>query len=117
MVAFVTSFTAATVTRPSAFNGTQLSARHATVTKARVSMAQTSPAVPFLPCPSKLDGSMAGDVGFDPLGFSDYFDVNFLREAELKHCKFTLLNQNVICLYIYHLVFTYVSNYFNCIFI
>ena len=29
-----------------------------------------SAAVPFLEAPAALDGSMAGDVGFDPFGFT-----------------------------------------------
>merc|ERR1712216_586168 len=40
-----------------------------------------SKAMPFLSQPEGLDGSMAGDVGFDPLGFSSYIDVKWLREA------------------------------------
>lgn len=27
----------------------------------------------------------AGDYGFDPIGFSDFIPLDFLREAELKH--------------------------------
>lgn len=27
----------------------------------------------------------AGDVGFDPVGFSSFIPIDFLREAELKH--------------------------------
>jgi len=34
---------------------------------------------------------MAGDVGFDPLGFSNYFDLKWLREAELKHGRICML--------------------------
>merc|ERR1712216_1035883 len=44
-----------------------------------------SESVPFLKQPTNLDGSLPGDVGFDPLGFSEVFDVKVLREAELKH--------------------------------
>ena len=40
---------------------------------------QTSEAIPFLDKPPALDGSLAGDVGFDPLGFSNYYDMNWLR--------------------------------------
>lgn len=32
-----------------------------------------SKSVPFLEQPSALDGTMAGDVGFDPIGFSSYW--------------------------------------------
>jgi len=31
------------------------------------------------------------DVGFDPFGFSNYIDLKFLREAEIKHCRITML--------------------------
>lgn len=50
-----------------------------------------SKAIPFLEAPPALDGSMIGDVGFDPLGFSNYIDLKFLREAEIKHCRVTML--------------------------
>lgn len=43
----------------------------------------------------QLDGSMAGDVGFDPLGLSEIdevgIDLYWLREAELKHCRLAML--------------------------
>ena len=44
-----------------------------------------SEALPFMPCPAACDGTMAGDVGFDPLGFTDWIDIRWLREAEIKH--------------------------------
>jgi light-harvesting complex I chlorophyll a/b binding protein 1 len=44
---------------------------------------------------SQLDGSMAGDVGFDPLGLSSIdevgIDLYWLREAEIKHCRLAML--------------------------
>jgi hypothetical protein len=40
---------------------------------------QYSEAVPFLEKPPMLDGKMAGDVGFDPLGFSNNYDMKWLR--------------------------------------
>jgi hypothetical protein len=55
------------------------------------SKAGKSKAMPFLSQPENLDGSMAGDVGFDPLGFSNYIDVKWLREAELKHGRICML--------------------------
>lgn len=87
MMAFVSGFTGAL--RPAAFNGAQLSPRSARPT-ARFSM-DASPSVPFMDRPANLDGSLAGDVGFDPLGFSNKFDVNFLREAEVKHGRICML--------------------------
>jgi len=57
--------------------------------------AEKSAALPFLNRPSLLDGSMAGDVGFDPLGLSNIDDVGidlyWLREAEIKHCRVAML--------------------------
>jgi len=46
--------------------------------------AEKSAAVPFLPNPKNCEGYV-GNVGFDPLGISDYFPTDYLREAELKH--------------------------------
>ena len=50
-----------------------------------------SESVPFLKQPTNLDGSLPGDVGFDPLGFSEVFDIKVLREAELKHGRIAML--------------------------
>ena len=50
-----------------------------------------SKAMPFLTQPPNLDGSMPGDVGFDPLGISTFLDVKWLREAELKHGRICML--------------------------
>jgi len=52
---------------------------------------QMSPSVPFLKTPEALDGTMAGDIGFDPLGFSSLTDLRFLREAEIKHGRVAML--------------------------
>jgi len=59
-------------------------------TPAKWSM-KVSQSMPFMQAPSALDGSMAGDVGFDPLGFSRAFDIKWLREAELKHGRICML--------------------------
>ena len=48
-------------------------------------------AIPFADPPASLPSDMVGYVGFDPLGFSTLFDINFLREAELKHCRVAML--------------------------
>jgi len=57
---------------------------------------ERSAALPFLKKPPALDGSMAGDVGFDPLGFSTTVtelggDLNYVREAELMHGRQAML--------------------------
>jgi len=45
-----------------------------------------SKSVPFMECPEKLDGSMVGDVGFDPMRISDTLpDLKWARAAEIKN--------------------------------
>ncbi|CAM9768601.1 unnamed protein product, partial [Chrysoparadoxa australica] len=78
-----------------------------------MSMPTRSKAIPFMPQPAKLDGTMVGDVGFDPLGLSAIdFDFStlivppaasqrnsdtkistlyWMREAELKHGRVAML--------------------------
>jgi hypothetical protein len=34
---------------------------------------------------------MAGDLGFDPLGFSSWVNLGFVQEAEIKHCRLAML--------------------------
>ena len=47
---------------------------------------------PMLLSPPALDGSFAGDVGFDPLGFSkDKESMYRMREAEIKHSRLAML--------------------------
>lgn len=50
-----------------------------------------SQAIPFLNNPPALDGSMAGDIGFDPLQISDLVPLAWSREAELKHARVCML--------------------------
>ena len=57
---------------------------------------ERSMALPFLKRPPALDGSMVGDVGFDPLGFTTTItelggDLNYVREAELMHGRQAML--------------------------
>mmetsp|Transcript_13806 Transcript_13806/g.37058 ORF Transcript_13806/g.37058 Transcript_13806/m.37058 type:complete len:211 (-) Transcript_13806:193-825(-) len=69
------------------------SSRSAAVSKRSASnvrmMAEMSRSVPFLPKPANTEGP--GNVDFDPLGFSDYYNIKFLREAELKHGRICML--------------------------
>jgi len=53
--------------------------------------AETSKSLPFLPKPQNLGGLVGGEAEFDPLGFSDTFDVKWLRESELKHGRVCML--------------------------
>lgn len=52
--------------------------------------AEKSEALPFLPKPQNLSGYV-GDVGFDPLRISEYFPMDYLREAEIKHGRICML--------------------------
>eukprot|EP00526_Cylindrotheca_closterium_P015933 CAMPEP_0113642848 /NCGR_PEP_ID=MMETSP0017_2-20120614/22513_1 /TAXON_ID=2856 /ORGANISM="Cylindrotheca closterium" /LENGTH=269 /DNA_ID=CAMNT_0000554299 /DNA_START=25 /DNA_END=834 /DNA_ORIENTATION=- /assembly_acc=CAM_ASM_000147 len=58
----------------------------------RPPLPSNSKAIPFLPRPEALDGSLVGDVGFDPLGFSKTKeDLWNNREAEIKHARLAML--------------------------
>lgn len=49
-----------------------------------------SKSMPFLTKPKNTAG-WVGDVGFDPLSFSENFDMKWLREAEIKHGRSAML--------------------------
>jgi hypothetical protein len=51
-----------------------------------------SQSLPFLKRPAALTGKLAGDVGFDPLGFAkDEAELMNLRQAEVKHARLAML--------------------------
>lgn len=51
-----------------------------------------SKSIPIMSRPQFLDGSLAGDVGFDPLGFvKSKEDLLKFREAEIKHARLAML--------------------------
>lgn len=52
---------------------------------------EMSVSVPFLKRPTNLDGTHAGDVGFDPLGLSEQFDLYTMMEAEVRHSRLAML--------------------------
>ncbi len=53
---------------------------------------EMSQSIPFMKRPMGLDGTMAGDFGFDPLGFAkDGERLEFYREAEMKHARLAML--------------------------
>jgi hypothetical protein len=63
----------------------------ASVSKASTALnAEMSKSLPFLTNPSNTDG-LIGSVGFDPLGFSDNFDIKWLQESEIKHGRVAML--------------------------
>ena len=59
-------------------------------------MSEKSAAFPFLPAPKNLDG-YARNLGFDPLGISDYFpaksdaQVADMKLKEVTHCRLAML--------------------------
>ncbi len=55
------------------------------------SRADRSPSIPFLPRPPALDGSMVGDVGFDPLGIATEANLARMREAEVRHGRLAMV--------------------------
>lgn len=53
---------------------------------------EKSRALPFLDRPEALDGTYAGDAGFDPLGLArNSEDLRLYREAEIKHARLAML--------------------------
>lgn len=63
---------------------------------ASIVMQERSASIPFLKKPPALDGTLPGDVGFDPLGFSTTItelggDLSYVREAELMHGRQAML--------------------------
>merc|ERR1712232_448899 len=52
---------------------------------------ERSRSMPFPPKPQNLAGYAGEEQEFDPLGFSDTFDMKWLREAELKHGRVCML--------------------------
>ena len=73
-------------------------ARSTSSSSSSVTMSSTvgrSKSIPFLKQPPNLDGTLSGDVGFDPLGLSTIKDIGidlyWMREAELKHSRVAML--------------------------
>lgn len=46
--------------------------------------------MPFLPYPENCKGYIGEDIGFDPLGLSGYFPMDYLRESEIKHGRIAM---------------------------
>jgi len=70
-------------------SGKQTPSGRGTVTSAKA--LEASKSLPFLPKPENLEGWVGEEQEFDPLGFSDTFDMKWLREAELKHGRVSML--------------------------
>mmetsp|Transcript_13042 Transcript_13042/g.19492 ORF Transcript_13042/g.19492 Transcript_13042/m.19492 type:complete len:212 (-) Transcript_13042:117-752(-) len=81
---------ASAFTAPSSFTGSRVAKSVASSSKVAM-MSEKSKSIPFMPKPEKLDGTLPGDVGFDPLGFSNFISLDFLSEAEIKHGRICML--------------------------
>jgi len=58
----------------------------------QMAIAKPSKALPFLEAPACQSSGLPGaETGFDPLYFSDFIDIKWLREAELKHGRICML--------------------------
>ena len=60
------------------------------VQRAAAPTMKKSEALPFMEEPAHLAG-MIGNVGFDPLSLSTPQNIKWMREAELKHGRMTML--------------------------
>jgi len=57
-----------------------------------MAIAKPSKAMPFLTAAACQSSGLAGaETGFDPLYLSDFLDIKWLREAELKHGRICML--------------------------
>jgi len=65
--------------------------RRSPIQPGRYNDVEMSLAVPFLKRPTKLDGTHAGDIGFDPLGLSESNDLYTMMEAEIRHSRLAML--------------------------
>lgn len=57
----------------------------------RYATQEYSTAIPFLKRPPTLDGTHAGDFGFDPLGLTEEWDMYTMQESELRHARLAML--------------------------
>jgi light-harvesting complex I chlorophyll a/b binding protein 4 len=81
-------FALALLSTAAAFTNVRVASKSSNVVM--MSTVEKSKSLPFLPQPANIVG-MAGDVGFDPLGFSNFFDIRWLREAEVSNTKFIVI--------------------------
>ena len=84
--------TASVAVRMSSGEETSMAEAPAVVEPPKPKLPEMSESLPFMMRPPALDGSMVGDVGFDPLGFAKTKeDLMNYREAEIKHCRLAML--------------------------
>mmetsp|Transcript_3684 Transcript_3684/g.6610 ORF Transcript_3684/g.6610 Transcript_3684/m.6610 type:complete len:210 (+) Transcript_3684:465-1094(+) len=59
--------------------------------KATVTMMAKSRSMPFMEKPANLPSDIPGGADFDPFGFTNWFDVKWMQEAEIKHGRVCML--------------------------
>jgi hypothetical protein len=56
-----------------------------------LSAVEMSKSIPYLMKPKNLDSMPIGNREFDPLGLAEMYDIKFMREAEIKHGRTSML--------------------------
>jgi hypothetical protein len=73
-----------------AFGFAPSNVRSSSAVKMAVGDETMSKSIPFLKKPKNLEG-LVGSEEFDPIGFAEYSDIKWMREAEIKHCRVAML--------------------------
>ena len=88
---YTASILAATLASAAAFTAPASKSTSTALKMADVPI-EKSITLPFLNRPKALDGTYAGNVGFDPFGFAkNKEDLRLFREAEIKHARLAML--------------------------
>eukprot|EP00180_Rhodochaete_pulchella_P000105 Plantae.Rhodophyta-Rhodochaete_pulchella.ctg10666.p1 GENE.Plantae.Rhodophyta-Rhodochaete_pulchella.ctg10666~~Plantae.Rhodophyta-Rhodochaete_pulchella.ctg10666.p1 ORF type:complete len:216 (+),score=29.09 Plantae.Rhodophyta-Rhodochaete_pulchella.ctg10666:162-809(+) len=88
-MAFVSSFAQGAVS--TSFSGARVSLNVSRPVAAKVTMMSKSKAVPFMDTPPALEAPCPGNNGFDILGFTNFFPLAWMQEAEIKHGRICML--------------------------
>jgi len=85
-MAFVSSFSNVV---SKSFAGARVAAN--AVRPSKITMMAKSKAVPFMDTPPALEAPCPGNNGFDILGFTNFFPLEWMQEAEIKHGRVCML--------------------------
>mmetsp|Transcript_13595 Transcript_13595/g.30868 ORF Transcript_13595/g.30868 Transcript_13595/m.30868 type:complete len:88 (-) Transcript_13595:758-1021(-) len=79
---------------PTAFNLAPVLPQQQAARCSGLEMAISTPSksMPFLTAPAcQSSGLVGAEAGFDPLYLSDFMDIKWMREAELKHGRICMM--------------------------